>query len=76
MDRIRSGTRSIGMDIGMVPPWKGSSSEESMYRAAGALNANAPGRGAFLHVERGSSRTGGMDFVSSLLHAPAPQARS
>ena len=47
MDRIRFSTRSIGMVIGLFSPWKEYSSEESIYRAAGAENANAPGRGHF-----------------------------
>jgi hypothetical protein len=45
MAKIRFSTRSIGTVIGLFTPWKGFPSEESMYHAAGAGNANAPGRG-------------------------------
>jgi hypothetical protein len=34
MDGIRVSTRSIGTVIGTLPPWKGFSSGESIYRAA------------------------------------------
>jgi len=76
MDRIRSFTRSIGTVIGLFPQWKGFSYEESMYRADGAHKDENPRKGDFVKDECGSSRTGGMDFVSSLIHATAPQARS
>ena len=60
MDRIRSVTRSIGTVIGMFTPWKRFPSKVSIYLAAGAGNANAPGRGRFCMTSAG--RPGGVYF--------------
>jgi len=52
---IRFSTRSSGTVIGLFTPWKGFSSKEYMYRAAGPENTKTPGKGAFAQDERSSS---------------------
>jgi len=47
MDRIRFSTRSIGTVIGLFTPWKGFSSDESMYCADGPHKDENPRKGGF-----------------------------